>query len=184
MSSYIIAGSSDNIDTAYCEEIANRIKAKYSNIDFRIIIKHPSEWEAHLQEVCRIYGFRNKSNPIIYTFDGKIIGDKQAFLRNTSKYFGIGEEDMNIGPLSTDVNRRLADEELRKKLKLKNKEKTLMESIDERIAERLKERVFVWKLLNYERSLESFLVFYRREVEGLCDPIKFIANRVVEARSE
>lgn len=184
MSSYIIAGSSDNVDTAYCEEIANRIKAKYSNIDFRIIIKHPSEWESHLQEICRIYGFRNKSNPIIYTFDGKIIGDKQAFLRTTSKYFGIAEEDMNIGPLSTDVNRRQADEELHKKLKLRNKEKTLMELIDDKIVEKLKERVFVWKLLNYEKSLESFLVFYRREVEGLCEPIKFLTNREVEIKNE
>jgi hypothetical protein len=110
MSSYIIAGSSDNSDTAYCEEVAKKIKAKYSNIDFRIIIKHPSEWDSHLQEVCRIYGFRNKSNPIIYTFDGKIIGDKQAFLRTTSKYFGISEKDMQIGPISVDINKKQADE--------------------------------------------------------------------------
>lgn len=109
MSSYIIAGSADNPDTALCEEIAKRIKAKYSNIDFRIIIKHPSEWENHLQEVCRIYGFRHKPNPIIYTFDGKIIGDKDAFLRTTSKYFGISEADMEVGAISTDVNRRQAD---------------------------------------------------------------------------
>jgi hypothetical protein len=59
-----------------CEEIARRIKAKYKNIDFRFVIKHPSEWEEYLQQICRIYGFLKKSNPIIYTFDGKIIGNK------------------------------------------------------------------------------------------------------------
>ena len=59
-----------------CEEIAGRIKSKYKNIDFRIVIKHPSEWEEYLQQICRIYGFLKKSNPIIYTFDGKIIGNK------------------------------------------------------------------------------------------------------------
>ena len=72
-----------------CEEVARRIKAKYKNIDFRIVIKHASEWEDYLQEICRIYGFLNKSNPIVYTFDGKIIGGKEQFLNTATKYFGL-----------------------------------------------------------------------------------------------
>ena len=63
-----------------CEEIARRVKSKYKNIDFRVVIKHASEWEDYLQEICRVYGFLRKSNPIVYTFDGKIIGGKDHFL--------------------------------------------------------------------------------------------------------
>ncbi len=83
-----------------CEEIARRIKSKYKNIDFRIVIKHPTEWEEYLQQICRIYGFLKKSNPIIYTFDGKIIGNKEAFMAATAKYFGLDEESLNVENLT------------------------------------------------------------------------------------
>ena len=91
-----------------CEEIARRIKAKYKNIDFRIVIKHPSEWEEYLQQICRIYGFLKKSNPIIYTFDGKIIGNKEAFMAATAKYFGLDEESLNVENLTNEVNMKIA----------------------------------------------------------------------------
>lgn len=76
--------------------MARRIKSKYKNIDFRIVIKHPSEWEGYLQEICRIYGFLRKSNPIVYTFDGKIIGGKDNFLSTATKYFGLDEEQLIV----------------------------------------------------------------------------------------
>ena len=60
------------------------------------MIKHPSEWEDYLQEVCRIYGFLRKSNPIVYTFDGKIIGGKDNFLANAVNYFGLDEEQLIV----------------------------------------------------------------------------------------
>ena len=93
-----------------CEEIARRINAKYKNIDFRIVIKHPSEWEDYLQQICRIYGFLNKSNPIIYTFDGKIIGNKDAFLASASKYFGLDENLLRVENVSNKVNMKQAEE--------------------------------------------------------------------------
>ncbi len=40
---------------------------------------------------------------------------------------------MNIGPISTEVNKRMAEEELRKKLKIRKQEKTLLEDIDARL---------------------------------------------------
>ena len=125
MSSYIIAGSADSLDTAYCEEVARRIKAKYKNIDFRIVIKHPKEWDEYLNQICRIYGFLNKSNPIIYTYHGKIIGNKEAFVNNAIKYFGLEPEDLNIASLTNKVNIKLAEEEMSKKNIQRNNIKTL-----------------------------------------------------------
>lgn len=86
-----------------CEEIARRIKAKYKNIDFRIVIKHASEWDDYLQEICRIYGFLKKENPIVYTFDGKIIGGKENFLNTATKYFGLDEEQLIVEDLTSKV---------------------------------------------------------------------------------
>lgn len=80
MSSYIIAGSSDKNELGQCEHISNAIKSFYRNIDFRIVIKHPSEWNDHIQNVLRIYGFKKMSNPIIYTLDGKLVGGFDGFL--------------------------------------------------------------------------------------------------------
>lgn len=70
--------------------------AKYKNIDFRIVIKHASEWEAYFQQICRIYGFLKTSNPIIYTFDGKIIGGRDQFVTAATKYFGLDEEQLIV----------------------------------------------------------------------------------------
>ena len=173
MSSYIIAGSADNPDTAYCEEVANKIKAKYSNIDFRIIIKHPSEWETHLQEVCRIYGFRNKSNPIIYTFDGKMIGDKQAFMRMCYKYFGVPEKGMGIGIVTTDVNEKIATQELNKKLKMQREERTLAEVIDLKFKEKLKQNLIQYRIEKYEKCVEKGMIFFVREVENMVKSMEF-----------
>ena len=86
-----------------CEEIARRIKAKYKNIDFRVVIKHASEWEDYLQQIGRIYGFLRKSNPIVYTFDGKIIGGREQFIAAATKYFGLDEEQLIVQDLTSRV---------------------------------------------------------------------------------
>ena len=52
------------------------IRIYYKDISFKIVLKDPSEWEQYIDEICRIYGFKTKSNPIIYTTDGKLIGDR------------------------------------------------------------------------------------------------------------
>ena len=68
-----------------------------------MVIKHPSEWELYLQEICRIYGFLKKSNPIIYTFDGKIIGGRDNFLQTATRYFGLDEELLIAEDISSKV---------------------------------------------------------------------------------
>lgn len=52
MSCIIVAGSADNETTALCEFIADKIKLVNSNVDFRIVIKHPKDWPSHIAEVC------------------------------------------------------------------------------------------------------------------------------------
>lgn len=93
------------------------------------MIKHPSEWEEYLQQICRIYGFLKKSNPIVYTFDGKIIGNKDAFVQTTSKYFGLDEEALIVDHLSNKINMKLAEEEISRKKIVKNNIKTMSQKI-------------------------------------------------------
>ena len=44
-----------------------------------------------------------KSNPIIYTFDGKIIGGREQFVQSATKYFGLDEEQLIIEDLTSKV---------------------------------------------------------------------------------
>ncbi|EGR30878.1 hypothetical protein IMG5_121760 [Ichthyophthirius multifiliis] len=93
MSSYIIAGSADKEEMAICENILNQIKSLFFNIDFRIIIKDESEWKNYINEICRIYGFKKKLNPIIFTLDGYLIGSLENFKELALSKFGIDKYD-------------------------------------------------------------------------------------------
>ena len=45
-----------------------------------------------------------KSNPIVYTFDGKIIGGRDNFIQTASKYFGLDEEELIVEDVSSKVS--------------------------------------------------------------------------------
>ena len=45
-----------------------------------------------------------KSNPIVYTFDGKIIGGRDQFVNSATKYFGIDEEQLIVEDLTSKVS--------------------------------------------------------------------------------
>ena len=51
-------------------------------------------------QICRIYGFKKPYNPIIYTLDGKIIGNKKDFIELSEKTFGIDLANLNKIPTS------------------------------------------------------------------------------------
>lgn len=118
MSSYIIAGSSDKFDTSECENLANVIQKYYPGISFKIVLKDQSEWELYIDEISRIYGFKVKTNPIVYTIDGKLIGDRVAFLQLAESRFGIANPKLRQGPITPDINKVTAKEELDAKIKI------------------------------------------------------------------
>ena len=65
MTSYIIAGASDNdlttrvlflskkevIYLSQCEFLSIEVKENFPNIDFRMIIKDPKEWDTYIKDV-------------------------------------------------------------------------------------------------------------------------------------
>ncbi|CAD8078990.1 unnamed protein product [Paramecium primaurelia] len=133
MSSYIIAGSSDKVDTAECENMANLIRQYYPEISFKIVLKDLTQWEQYADEICRIYGFKQKSNPIIYTMDGCLIGDRNAFISLAESRFGFSDPKLRQGPITPDVNKKIAKQELDLKLKLQRNKKTLIEKIEQQM---------------------------------------------------
>ena len=148
------------------------------------MIKHPSEWEDYLQQICRIYGFLNKSNPIVYTFDGKIIGNKDAFLANTSKYFGLPEEQLIVPNLTNKVNIKLADEELRRKNILKNNLKTISQKIHHKHHDLLKNGLLAHEFQSRQQFLVKGIEYSFNEVEGICPNLNFPLHKQVEVKKE
>lgn len=117
MSSYIIAGSADNPETGLCEHIANEIKSYYQNIDFRIIIKHPKEWDNFIHEILRIYGFKKMYDPIVYTLDGKLIGGLEGFRNLAENGFGIDTKNLTI-EIVPEINMKIVEKEVAQKKKI------------------------------------------------------------------
>lgn len=104
MSCYIIAGSSEIKETANCELLGHFIKEKYPNIPIKVIIKHPNEWEKFLKDICKTYGYKKSSNPIIFKTDGLLIGDYESFTSHLVKYFGIEIQSLDDYQRNEEVN--------------------------------------------------------------------------------
>jgi len=46
------------------------------------VIKHKKEWSEFLDSICRTYGFKKRSCPIIFTLEGSLIGDAHHFIEH------------------------------------------------------------------------------------------------------
>mmetsp|Transcript_15025 Transcript_15025/g.12754 ORF Transcript_15025/g.12754 Transcript_15025/m.12754 type:complete len:80 (+) Transcript_15025:79-318(+) len=75
-----------------CENLARRIKSLYSNIEFNFVLKHPSEWDLCIKTLCRHYGFKTPSNPIIFAKTGKLIGSYEDFIKEAKDKFSLDTE--------------------------------------------------------------------------------------------
>lgn len=53
---------------------------------------------------------------------------------------------MGIGIVNTDVNRKIAEQELAKKLKILKGEKTITEIIEQKLQEKLNNKIFTYRL--------------------------------------
>lgn len=68
-------------------------------IDFRIVAKHPEEWDEYITSICKIYGFKRKENPTAFTKEGRYIGGYKEAKEELEKMFAcsnikIPEEDL------------------------------------------------------------------------------------------
>lgn len=95
-------------------------------MDFRIVIKHPKEWEDHIIQICRDYGFKQRHNPIIYKNDGTKIGNKDQFLEFTEKNFGIGQKDIDEKQRNSEINELILNKEYEEKQKKKTNKLNLL----------------------------------------------------------
>ncbi|KAL4481467.1 hypothetical protein ABPG74_007556 [Tetrahymena malaccensis] len=177
MSSYTVAGSADNEDTAFCETIANEIKKFYKNIDFRIIIKHPKEWEEYIHEICRTYGFKRKINPIIFTLDGKLIGGIDQFKEMAEYKFGIDTTSLK-SVITTKINMNQVEKEVAAKKKLKKGKRTLQEKIQDSLKQKYEDSTLHPVKGIFLSDINEGLQFYVKYEERLCPEVKIDPEQI------
>lgn len=106
MSNFIIAGEAGSPDLADCEFLGKKLEANTPSTTVHIISKHVSEWHPFLKKLCNSYGFKEATSPIIFTVDGKLIGDKQAFKEHALRFYSVdGELDKNMRSLVSEYDK-------------------------------------------------------------------------------
>ena len=127
MIDYIIAGSSDCKETAELENHCNVVTSTFQNIKVKYIIKHPKEWVPFIKEICQIYGFKEKLNPICFTQKGDLIGSAVQFKEMLQKNYGYSElPQTKIHYVGKETNIAIVNQEYDNR----HREKTLPEKLD------------------------------------------------------
>jgi len=99
-----------------------------------MIIKHPKDWPGYLTEICKIYGFKEKLNPICFTPEGILIGDAKQFKDSLEKKYGLCElKNHNSKQISKDCNVNLVNEDYEHR----HRDKGLKEQVDDAFASHL-----------------------------------------------
>jgi hypothetical protein len=73
-------------------------------------MKHPRDWPNYVTEICKIYGFKERLNPICFTPGGTLIGNHEEFYLMLQKKFGIDElpsAHLHMG--SKEINESVAN---------------------------------------------------------------------------
>lgn len=73
------------------------MKKNYQNINFKIIAKHENDWEEYIKQICKIYGFKHKTDPICFTPQGELIGNHTNFEKMLEEKYSINS--LKINPL-------------------------------------------------------------------------------------
>lgn len=169
MSNYIIAGEAGTSDLVDCEYLGKKLEASTPSTCVHVIAKHSSEWNEFLKKICNSYGFKESSSPIIFTVDGQLIGDKQAFKEHVLQLYSVrGELDKNLRGLISDYDRMNLEN-----YRLKQAEGP---STDEKVKARIKDSVSQGRMVIldgfYEKLYDSGFEFWVKE-SNLLNPFAY-----------
>lgn len=137
------------------------------DVEVKFVIKDSTEWPQFIQSVCRSYGFVQKSSTVVYTLEGKLIGDGRNFIEYVRDHF-----DTQVSVTKEQQKRRTA-------LNIKENEERITKMKDgESMAERIEiymdkvKKKKVAQLIDdcyYEEHIEKGVPFQVRRSNFLRD---------------
>ncbi|CAG9310901.1 unnamed protein product [Blepharisma stoltei] len=164
MSSYIIAGEAGSQAFTYCEYLGKKLSLSAPSVSVHIIMKHPTEWEAFLDKIINGYGFKTRSSPIIFTTDGKLIGDKSEFKKHILFTYGLKSD---LDPILKSSIASYDQKQLEDFREKQSRGPTLAEFMKPRIAEIKAEGSTRVIPESYERKIDKGLEFFVKSSEQL-----------------
>lgn len=150
-----------------CQLLGEYLSSNTPDVEVKYIVKDNSEWPLFVDSVCRSYGFDKKTCPIVYTLEGKLIGDGRAFIEHVREKFDVSQSITKDAQKNrTQLNIKENDDRIRK-----NKDgESLQEKIENHLTKQKKKKVA--ELIDdafYEEYVEKGILFKVRRTNVLRD---------------
>jgi hypothetical protein len=115
MAAYIIAGQAGSEDFVTCKFLGEMLQMSAPSVTVHIVTKHPSDWSEFISKTCNGFGFYEVTSPIIFTTDGRLIGNKTKFKRYLMTTYGI-KSDLRKSERNARAKMDLAEVKKQKEL--------------------------------------------------------------------
>jgi len=89
MTTYVVASKANQPYLSECQLLGDYLAQNTPDVDVKYIVKDSTEWPQFVDSVCRSYGFDKTTCPIVYTLEGKLIGDGRAFIEHVREKFDV-----------------------------------------------------------------------------------------------
>lgn len=126
MASLIVTGRPNSELTTYCILLIQELHRCYPQINTFYVLKHPEEWNNYAEEVCKLFGFKKSSHPLVFLSNGTFIGGKDVLFSSIKRIFNIEYEadsqtiynltQENIKKVNQEYNMRKKGPALRDKI--------------------------------------------------------------------
>lgn len=88
MTTFVVASKANQPYLSECQILGEHLMKNCPDVEVKFVIKDTSEWPQFIQSVCKSYGFVQKSSTVVYTLEGKLIGDGRNFIEYIREHFG------------------------------------------------------------------------------------------------
>jgi len=88
MVTYVIASKASQPYLAECQMLGEFLEENCPDVSCKFVIKHSDDWSAFIDATCRSFGFYEKTCPLVYTIEGKLIGDGASFVEHVRERYG------------------------------------------------------------------------------------------------
>mmetsp|Transcript_4784 Transcript_4784/g.8923 ORF Transcript_4784/g.8923 Transcript_4784/m.8923 type:complete len:663 (-) Transcript_4784:1769-3757(-) len=171
MAAYIIAGEAGSEDFVTCRYLGQMLEMSAPDVTVHIVTKHPSDWSEFIAKTCNGFGFYEISSPIIFTADGKLIGDKFKFKRYLLTTYGI-KSDLKKSERKTRAQMDFAEAQKQKVLLANGPE--FIDRVTANLESCLERGQFQVLDGFYEQVFDAGVEFYVKKSEMLAPDIENI----------
>lgn len=77
------------------------MRRAFPGVGFRIVHKVPQECDQYINDVCKLYGFKHRLNPLAFTKEGALVGGYLDMLKELESKFNASKVPLDPSDLVT-----------------------------------------------------------------------------------